>query len=39
MFQVPGYQDWYNITYDNDISVYTYKLEEDLACGDLRILV
>lgn len=28
--QVPGYSNWFNKVYDQDTSVYTYKLMEDL---------
>lgn len=42
-FQVPAFPEWFNIVYDSaggeDIIVYTYKLEADLAAGDLQILV
>ena len=37
--KVPGYRQWYNIKYMDDPAIYSYKLEEDLAAGDLRILV
>jgi hypothetical protein len=35
---VPGYPVFFNIIYDGDESVYTYKLKEDLDAGDLVIL-
>jgi hypothetical protein len=35
---VPSYLDWYNVVYDNDEAVYTYKLLEDYRKGDLKIL-
>ena len=36
--QVPGYQAWYNVVYENDESVYSYQLRTDLEVGDLGIL-
>ena len=35
--QVPGFLDWFNIIYDDDASVYTFKLLEDMTAGDLKI--
>ena len=37
--QVPGLCRWYNIKYDDDEAVYTYKLQDDLKNGDLDIIV
>ena len=37
--QVPGFPEWYNIKYDNDPAIYTYKLQEDYKRGDLKIIV
>ena len=38
--QVSGFQDWYNIVYgDEPDSVYSYKLMEDYANGDLSIII
>ncbi|XP_006822212.1 spindlin-3-like [Saccoglossus kowalevskii] len=37
--QVPGYGEWFNIVYDDDQAVYTYKLLDDYRDGDLKILV
>ena len=45
LVQVPGYPAWYNVVYDGESSVddspvvYTYKLQEDWASGDLQLLV
>lgn len=33
--QVPGYGAWFNIKYEDDPAIYTYKLLEDMADGDL----
>ena len=35
---IPGFMQWYNIKYNHDDAVYTYKLLEDLNASDLRIL-
>ncbi|XP_060582463.1 uncharacterized protein LOC132738872 [Ruditapes philippinarum] len=35
---VPGYPDWYNVVYDNDVAVYTYKLLDDYRNKDLKII-
>ena len=35
---VPGYTAWYNIVYDGDVAVYTYKLQEDWSAGDLKLI-
>ena len=38
--QVPGFRDWYNVVYEDEPDiVYTYKLMEDYANGDLSIIV
>ena len=37
--QVPGFQDWYNIVYDEPDIVYSYKLMEDYINGDLSIII
>ena len=36
---VPGYVEWYNIIYEGQDSVYTYRLQEDYSKGDLRIMI
>ena len=36
---VPGFPDWYNCVYDEDTSVYTYRLLEDYRHGQVRIIV
>ena len=36
--QVPGYPDWFNILYDDDEAIYSYRLLDDMADGCLRIL-
>ena len=40
--QVPGFGQWFNIVYERGIDVeevvYTYKLMDDYASGDLVIL-
>ena len=35
---VPGYPDWYNVVYDDDTAVYTYKLLDDYKNNDLKII-
>ena len=35
---MPGYPDWYNVVYDDDTSVYTYKLLDDYKNNDLKII-
>ncbi len=35
---VPGYPAWYNIYYGRNKKVYSYKLQDDYAEGDLEIL-
>ena len=35
---VPGYSDWYNIKYQDDDAIYTYKLLEDYKDGCLKII-
>jgi hypothetical protein len=38
--QVPGFRDWFNITYDGDEAIYTYhRLDSDLESADLEIIV
>ena len=34
---VPGYPEWYNIVYEGDEAVYTFKLLDDYSKGDLKI--
>ena len=37
--QIPGFQDWYNIVYDDEPdTAYSYKLMENYANGDLSII-
>lgn len=36
---VPGYPEWHNFGYENDPSIYVYKLAEYYAFGDLEIIV
>lgn len=36
---VPGFPQWFNVIYEGDEAVYTYKLYDDYASGDLRIIV
>ena len=36
--QVPGFPDWFNIVYDNDDAVYSYRLVEDYQDGNLEII-
>ena len=36
--QVPGHSSWYNIIYDGDDAVYSYRLRDDMANGDLIII-
>ena len=35
---VPGFPAWYNILYDGDEAIYSYKLQQDYRDGDLRIV-
>ena len=35
--QVPGFPEWFNITYDDDPAVYSYQLLKDLESGDLKL--
>ena len=37
--QVPGFLQWFNIIYNDDDCVYTYRLLDDLSDGDLKIEV
>ena len=37
IFQVPGFPQWFNIKYDDDIAIYTAKLGEDYKAGDVII--
>ena len=37
--RVPGHPEFYNIKYDDDPNIYTYKLMEDYINGDLHINV
>lgn len=39
LLQVPSFAEWFNIVYDDDPAVYTYKLEDDLRGGNLEIIV
>lgn len=34
---VPGFPQWFNIKYDDDIAIYTAKLGEDYKAGDVII--
>ena len=37
--RVPGFPEWFNIVYEKEPGiVYTYKLMEDIAAGDLEII-
>ena len=37
--QVPGFSDWYNVVYDSEPdTVYTFKLQDDIDSGDLKIM-
>ena len=36
--QVQGFPAWFNCKYDNDDSIYMYRLVDDLNSGDLEIL-
>jgi len=38
MFQVPGFEQWFNIVYDGEDTVKTHRLNDDLKNGYLRIL-
>lgn len=35
---VPGYPEWINVIYDDDLAVYVYKLGEEYRNGDLEIV-
>ena len=39
LLQVPGFLAWYNIVYDGDEAVYTYKLMQDYHQQTLEIIV
>ena len=37
--RVLGFPEWFNTVYDNEPGiVYTFKLREDIAAGDLEII-
>lgn len=36
---VPGFPQWFNVIYEGDEAIYTFKLYDDYASGDLRIIV
>lgn len=36
---VPGFPAWYNIQYENEESIYTYRLVDDYKDGNLEIVV
>lgn len=36
---VPGFPQWFNVIYEGDEAIYIYKLYDDYASGDLRIIV
>ena len=38
-FQVPGFPDWFNVVYEGDDDVYSAKLGEEYAVGDVVIKV
>lgn len=35
---VPGFASWYNIKYDEDPAIYTYRLMDDYQAGNLEII-
>ena len=35
--QVPGFPEWFNITYDDDPAVYSFQLLIDMENGDLKL--
>ena len=37
--QVPGFPNWFNIKYDGDSSIYSYRLVDDYKEGNLEIVV
>ena len=37
--QVPGFPSWFNIKYDGDSAIYSYKLVDDYKEGNLEIVV
>ena len=37
--QVPGFEEWFNVVYDGDEAVYTFRLLDDLEAGDLELAV
>ena len=37
--QVPGFPSWYNIKYEGDEAIYSYKLVDDYKEGNLTIVV
>lgn len=36
---VPGYPEWFNISYSDDEAIYSYKLMEDYKAKDLEIII
>lgn len=36
---VPGFDEWYNVKYENDSDIYAYNLQEKYRAGDLKIVV
>jgi len=36
---VPSFIEWYNVKYTDDPAVYVFKLQEDYAAGDLKIVL
>lgn len=36
---VPGFLQWFNVIYEGDEAIYTQKVYDDYAFGDLRIIV
>ena len=35
---VPGFPEWYNIKYDGDDAIYSYRLQDEYRAEDLKIL-
>ena len=35
---VPGYPEWMNVIYDDDLAIYVYKPGEEYRNGDLEIV-
>lgn len=39
LFQAPGYSEWFNVKFQGDEAIYTYRLLEDYQRGNVQIIV